>query len=721
MNQNISSDKPVVKKEEDRFQRYEFSKRIAEKIITSNSSDSIVLGIYGAWGEGKTSIINFIETELKENTNIICIKFNPWRYNDENTLLIQFFQKLAISVDANLKTKGEKIGLLFQKYGKLLKIDIPLISVNIGDAVEGAGDILADVDIETLKMRIGAILEANKRKVVVIIDDIDRLDKAEIHSIFRLVKLTADFSNTTYILSFDQDMVASAIGDRFGDGGKQAGLDFLEKIIQVPLTIPVAQPDALKKYCLDLIDKSINESEIELSKEDVQRYISEFDENILIRLKTPRLAVRYGNTLSFSFPLLKGEVNIVDLMLIEALKIFYPKHYEFVKNHSHYFLSSYNSDSYHTGYNRIETKKKELIESLVKLGDGLSKRENESVKSLLSELFPQLDEAFKNNVHNNGFLNWYKDQRIASPKYFNRYFSYSVIKGEISDVLFNDFISSINNCSDQDVIDGLKRIIDSSSMDNFLFKLRSKEDDFEWEASKKIALCFAYSGDIFKENTSVFSFGFDSPKSQAAIFIYQLIKKHENVSERFELAKELMIKATPFDFADEINYRLRSGKTSEEKIFSTIQYQELGKELVDRALLESKDIPIFVKFADNSYYVFEIWSEIDKKYCDEYVKNVIDLKPNLVLDLLRTFTPVIRSSSHPEPYKIDFNKERYEYFIKLFDKEYIYNQVTKLFKSEMDKEEVMFLDRSNNQTDINILRQFNHWFEKESETEEIVN
>src|SRR5690606_5537173 len=111
-------------------------------------------------------------------------------------LLIQFFQKLAIALDANLKTTGEKIGTLFKKYGKLLKIDIPLVGVNIGDAVESAGDILGDVDIETLKERIGLILKENKSKVVIFIDDIDRLDKVEIHSIFRLVKLTADFLNT---------------------------------------------------------------------------------------------------------------------------------------------------------------------------------------------------------------------------------------------------------------------------------------------------------------------------------------------------------------------------------------------------------------------------------------------------------------------------------------------------------------------------------------------
>lgn len=131
-------------------------------------------------------------------------------------------------------------------------------------------------------------------------------------------------------------MVASAIGDRFGSGDKKAGENFLEKIIQVPLTIPKAQPDALKKFCFQLVNNAIKNSKVELSEEEVQRFVYQFTTNILNRLTTPRLAVRYGNTLSL--PLLKGEVNMLDLMLIEALKVFYPNHYNFVKTNPDYFI-----------------------------------------------------------------------------------------------------------------------------------------------------------------------------------------------------------------------------------------------------------------------------------------------------------------------------------------------------------------------------------------------
>ncbi len=87
------------------------------------------------------------------------------------------------------------------------------------------------------------------------------------------------------MLSFDEKMVASAIGERFGKGNIESGQSFLEKIIQVPLQIPQAQPDALKQYCFELVDNAINTSDLNLTKEEAQRFASAFSYNILLDLK----------------------------------------------------------------------------------------------------------------------------------------------------------------------------------------------------------------------------------------------------------------------------------------------------------------------------------------------------------------------------------------------------------------------------------------------------
>ncbi|PKG42573.1 P-loop NTPase fold protein [Psychroflexus sp. MES1-P1E] len=78
MKQNFSSDKPVENEEQDRFQRYNFSKRIADTIIQRENEEGIVIGIYGAWGEGKTSVLNFIQKELDKQKTILTVALNPW-------------------------------------------------------------------------------------------------------------------------------------------------------------------------------------------------------------------------------------------------------------------------------------------------------------------------------------------------------------------------------------------------------------------------------------------------------------------------------------------------------------------------------------------------------------------------------------------------------------------------------------------------------------------
>jgi len=104
MENKFSSDIPVQLETEDKFQRYSFAKRISTSIISNTSADCITYGIYGEWGEGKSSIINFIEKELT-SSRILNFKYNPWRFTDENTMITHFFFALAKIYDKSVVSK----------------------------------------------------------------------------------------------------------------------------------------------------------------------------------------------------------------------------------------------------------------------------------------------------------------------------------------------------------------------------------------------------------------------------------------------------------------------------------------------------------------------------------------------------------------------------------------------------------------------------------------
>jgi len=302
-------DKPLDAEENDLFSRWPFSMRIAESLSKRNDKSSLVLGIYGAWGEGKTTVINFIKAGLKDIEDVVTVTFNPWIFPNENELLLSFFKTVSDSLGRTITKRSEEIGDAITKYAWLLA---PAYG-GASNAAKGLGNVMSNVDIEDYKKRIENILNEEGKRLIIFIDDIDRLDKKEIQAIFRLIKLSADFNNTSYVLAFDEEMVAAALREQYSSSNKDAGRNFLEKIVQVPLNLPPAPKSSLEGICFSGIDEVIRTTSIELEEKQVHEFWGAFYRGISNRLSTPRMAKRYVNAIQFSLPITLGEVNPIDL------------------------------------------------------------------------------------------------------------------------------------------------------------------------------------------------------------------------------------------------------------------------------------------------------------------------------------------------------------------------------------------------------------------------
>jgi predicted KAP-like P-loop ATPase len=417
-NKQFYADAPVSSKEEDKFSRWKFAERVAQVIAKREDPSGLVIGLYGVWGDGKTSVLNFIQESLESEEKVICIKFNPWRYGTEDDLLKGFFCTIAEALDTKLITGKDKLK-------DIVKRAAPLAASTVN--MEGAGNIISSfittIDTDELKKRIEAALEKAQKRVLILIDDVDRLDKAEIQLLFKIVKLIADFKYTAYILAFDKDIVASALQDRYAGANHNAGEAFLEKIIQIPLHLPLLDKEVLQKICYDGIDSALAVAEIKLTEQQIKDFtccFSAFDE----QLGTPRRAKLYGNALLFSLPLLKREVNPVDLMLIEGVRIFYPSLYEAIRKHKDFFTGTFKKEN-------IESVKKQ-IENIINTAFDLQQDINkESIINLLKQLFPNLNKTHYDMPFDSYIiLGWNLTKRICSENYFSKYFLYSVPNGE---------------------------------------------------------------------------------------------------------------------------------------------------------------------------------------------------------------------------------------------------------------------------------------------------
>jgi predicted KAP-like P-loop ATPase len=158
---------------------------------------------------------------------------------------------------------------------------------------------------------------------VVIVDDIDRLDEDEIAILFKLVKLVADFDYTAYVLAFDNKAVAFGLKDLFG-GDADFGQQFIEKIVQVPLPLPKASAVVLRALGLKGIVESLEEEGVSLNGAEMLRLTTAFDDWVRPHLLTLRTVTQLSNAVRFATPVVKDEVNPVDMVLVEAARVCSP-------------------------------------------------------------------------------------------------------------------------------------------------------------------------------------------------------------------------------------------------------------------------------------------------------------------------------------------------------------------------------------------------------------
>lgn len=561
------SDAPVTDHKNDRFRRWAFAKRVAETIASRKDPSSLVVAIYGAWGDGKTSVLNFISQELGTRSDFLIVKFNPWRFGDESALLRHFFGELARVVGASLTGKREEIGAALEKYGKFLD----LAWSGVGKAASTAGSLMSSVDLEEQKRKVAEILERHGKRVAVLMDDIDRLEKNKVQALFRLLKLSADFDYTAYVLAFDAEMVASAIGERFtGEESKraQAGRSFLEKIVQVPLNLPAIPEEELRRYCFEAVDEALKLAEISVDDAEVRRFVLQFQEAIQVRLKTPRMAKRYGNALAFALAINKGEVNTVDMMLVEALRIFYPDAFETIRQNRDILLGD------KTHMDKEFPKRAEGVLALATRN--LDAEEATALRGLLEHLFPRAGEQ-RYSGHADQFA---EHQRVASDKYFDRYFTYSVPAADISDRAIADFIMSAQEFPAEQSAELFRELISPSNAGAVIDKLRAAAKKLSPAAAERIALAVSLGAEVLPRTLSVF---YDQPFDQAAILEHNLLERIEK-SKRLSVAVEILEKANPIGFAVQaLKWFHSSDETPEpEWLFTRDQIEQLKKTFANR-------------------------------------------------------------------------------------------------------------------------------------------
>jgi hypothetical protein len=439
----ISPDTPIFKIEDDRLGRAPFALAIAKAIVNADCDDSFAIAINGKWGSGKSSILNLCVAEIRrlqvaQTGPIDILQFNPWNFADQNQLVIQFFRQFSGHLRKLERAGVRKVKDLvsaIDSYAVALappfealpmgKVAVPILQLGLGAARKKLG--LAQ-DLESMHDAIINQLVALNRKTVVVMDDLDRLTGGEIRQVFQLVKASARFPRVIYLLAFDKEYVCSALSEL----SVGSGAEYLEKIIQVSYDLPPVSESVLTKMIMDALNDIL--SRYPPAHFDDQRFQNLLFSGFRQSFESLRDVRRFLNGLEFAFGMISREINGVDFIGLECLRVFYPAIYAGVRGNKGIFAGCVDSATERKG---AAAYREEFSRCFT--GTQLS----DEIRDLLMTLFPKLEYAFRSMAHGaQSEQRWEADLRVASSRYFDVYFQLNLPSDELSSVEMDTVVSS---------------------------------------------------------------------------------------------------------------------------------------------------------------------------------------------------------------------------------------------------------------------------------------
>lgn len=507
-------DQPIESSQNDDLLRFPLAKELFLGIDRYDRQESFVIGVQGEWGEGKTSFVNMmLEQARKEKPgDYIIINFNPWYFTGDDQILKQFCNVFSeqLSTQANedqavldAAKKIKRIAALVKPLKDIvnfagLSIGVPGIGSILGATAEKAANFAKDLeeayhpteDFVELKKQIGKALEKFNKKVVVIIDDIDRLNKDEVYEVFRLVKIIADFPKTIYILSYDKQKVASFLKD------KGYYSDFLDKIIQQELSLPKPDQQVIYDIFIAGVNNLVKDHEVEITDRSRQ-YFKEINyAGLSSAFQNLRSVKRVLNVIDFEYRVLKGQVNFIDFFILCLFKVHAPNVYEHIRLFGGNYLDG------------TSPKDKKAQENYTNFKKDISDEESWAIP-ILEAVFPALGSGNFNYSYGSDIVSgWISDRRVATSEYFKRYFVLSMSPNEVSEDVYTEIYKAAGNK------DRFKAILQEHKVDQKLGKLlqmlRSRVDHFSHEdIPKVISILLDEAENLDEITTEFFSVGAD--------------------------------------------------------------------------------------------------------------------------------------------------------------------------------------------------------------------
>ena len=455
---------------EDEIDRLGFSEvaaRIANSIVDRASIDGLVIGLDGEWGSGKSSLLHLIERSLgglSTDTRPTIINFRPWLVGDRDALLTSLFNEIADKVARVRLSRGDASDVTVEKAKEAAEAVRRFANAlsRTGELVETAGAFWKPLelagkglkavgvmaakeeepnDLASLKAAIVKDLRELGHRFIVTIDDVDRLEPAEVIEVLRLVRSVADFPNIIYLLCYDAQRLAEAIEN---GADVRNGAAYLEKIVQLTVMIPKPEPFELRHWFDEEVVKLLGSIPYGVR----ERLKMVIDQEGALQLRTPRAVVRTLDSIRFFWPAVRDEqVDVADLVWLQLIKDGAPKLYRWVEA----YVASVAATSFGTA-TVSEASQASRLDALLAAADQGQLKEV-MYRHMFAEIIPGIEASYDEDappvaIHQKvsamdrqAAIN---GRRLASPDHYRLYFSLTGPTHAISQAGFDQFWSALD-------------------------------------------------------------------------------------------------------------------------------------------------------------------------------------------------------------------------------------------------------------------------------------
>jgi predicted KAP-like P-loop ATPase len=332
-------DEPIRTSEDDLLGRLPFARQVA-RILNSagRRSPSTVVGLTGPWGSGKTSTVHLVRANLDDSISWRVQDVNPWGLNGAEAVVAEV---LAAVTSALPKKRAKRARKAMSKY---VAFATPLVGLAPygGSAAKQVADVLAArlAGEQTLTGQAAEVeqeLTQLAQPILVVIDDIDRLQPPELLALFKAVRLLGRLPHVHYLLSYDQRTITELITSTpIAQNNEDRAAAFMEKLINVRVDQPPTRPDQVKALYDSRMRTALTELSVELSQGAQLRINDEHQPLLAAMLREPRTIGRFFAQLYTYIPLLgPDEIDLSDFIGLSLIRTAVPSLYERVAVERH--------------------------------------------------------------------------------------------------------------------------------------------------------------------------------------------------------------------------------------------------------------------------------------------------------------------------------------------------------------------------------------------------